>query len=521
VPALLAVLAVATIAAFLPVLGAELLHWDDTRYVVKNELLRSFAACTGLWDPFSPALVRRALQYYPVTFSSFCIEYQLAGTEPGLYHATNLALHAANAMLALLLVRQMGASAWVAAATAAVFALHPAQVASVAWIAERKNVLSGFFYFLAFLLYLRHRESGRTRPYVLSLLAFAAALLSKSQTATLPVAIGAYELLRRDAARLRRLPLSAAAGRLAPMLGMALVAGLLTANVERQLFRSWWDLPSLPERPLVAASAAWFYVGKFLVPVDLAPIYPKWDASVGSPIGWLALAAWALAGGLLVLYRRRIAPLVLWGAAQFVLSLAPILGLVAFSYQHFAYVADHFLYLSCFGGGLAVAVLADQLAGVSAWTARRWSVSAAGGLVLVALGAATQVEARHWKNDLTFSRRALERNPESHAANLKFGIHSFNATPSWEAVGFIKKAYEMAAPNGFEYDRALEHYLNRVEILGGPEAVVKAATEELSRNPSSRKALGARAEAYEKLGRSREALADRSRLAHLAPSGSK
>lgn len=515
--ALAAILAI-TALAFSGALGAALLNWDSGRYIVKNPLLRSAAGLVHIWNPFSPILTKAFLQYYPLVFSSYWIEYQLAGANPFLYHATNLVLHLANVALAFLLARRLGASDGAALAAAALFAVHPVQVASVVWIAERKNLLAGFFYLAAFLLYLRHRRSARPGPYLLALAAFAAALLSKTQAVTLPLAIVLYEALPKNGADRPPLPARALAARTAPMLLLGLGAALVTMRVEGKMFEPWWSIPRLQERPLVAATAAWFYLGKFLWPFDLAPIYPKWEVSIGNPFGWLAIAAWLAVATLGWHRREQLPPLALWGGAQFLLWVAPALGFFTFSYQHFAYVADHFLYLSCLGGGLAIAAALEAAVGARSIGTRR-AVAALSLAVISVLVLRVRQEVAYWRNDLTFFTRALQQNPESYIANLNVGTHSWVAGRQAEAIAAYRRAMELSEPNGMEYDTSARRYLRAVEGTRGAEAALQAAAQELARRPAGARVRVERARILTALGRLDEALADYDLVLKTAPRG--
>jgi tetratricopeptide (TPR) repeat protein len=515
---LLAALLAVTVLAFSGALGAALLNWDTGRYIVKNPLLRNAAGLAEIWNPFSRVLTKKFLQYYPLVFTSYWVEYQLGGTNALVYHATNVVLHLINVALGYLLVKRLGASDGVALGAAAIFAVHPVQVASVAWIAERKNLLAGLFYLTAFLLYLRHRRTGGRLAYSLALAAFAAALLSKTQAVTLPVAIVLYEAVGARPAGLAALAGRDVAARVAPMLALGLAAALVTMQVEGKMFLTWWDVPALEERPIVAATAAWFYVGKFLWPFDLAPIYPKWDVSIGNPLGWLAIAAWAAVATLAWAGRDRLPGLLLWGPGQFLLWVAPTLGLLPFGYQHFAHAADHFLYLSCLGGGVAVASVAERIAAARSAAGRK-AVAGVGFAVVAALALRARQEVAYWRDDLTFFTRARDRNPSSYVANLNVGTHSWLAGRKAEAIAAYRRAMELSEPNGMEYNTVARRYLRALEGTQGIEAVLAAAAQELEKHPEAARVRIERARILVELGRLDEALADYDRAVQTAPRG--
>ncbi|MGH8101570.1 MAG: tetratricopeptide repeat protein, partial [Chthoniobacterales bacterium] len=222
-----AIIVAAVLIAYIPALRAGYI-WDDDRYVTKNITLRDSAGLRRIWFD-----VGATPQYYPLVFTSFWIERRIWGGHPAGYHLTNVLLHAVNAVLVLVALRTLNISgAWVAAM---LFAVHPVHVESVAWITERKNVLSGMFYLAALLAYLRFsgiekprdHEPARWRFYFLSLILFAGALLSKTVTCTLPAIIALILWWKRQPFRWRTfVPLI-------PMVIIAAPASILTAALEQ------------------------------------------------------------------------------------------------------------------------------------------------------------------------------------------------------------------------------------------------------------------------------------------------
>src|SRR5882672_1644276 len=350
-----ALLLVVTLVAFAPTFGAQFIKWDDQFYVEENPLLPDPDGLRKIWDPIS----REAPEYYPILFGSYWLEYRLWGLDPRPYHATTLALHLANVGLVLLLARRLGAAGWVAAGAAALFAVHPVQVASVAWISEQKNTLSGLFYLVAFLLYLRHRRTGRWGAYGGCLASFVAALLSKTQTVTFPVSLVLAEwlLLRRREVPLQRAAAGVAA-RVAPMFALCIPAGLLTMYFDQHP-----HTPAFPlvDRLVIASNAVWFYLRTFLAPVRLSPVYAAWHPVAADPSWWMAAVGLCLGSVALGAAWRHIPALTRWGMLHFLVSLLPVLGFVPFTYETYTMVADHFLYLPCIGGGVALAAGVDRL----------------------------------------------------------------------------------------------------------------------------------------------------------------
>ena len=494
-----AVLIVATLLVFSPVFSAEFVTWDDPDYVVNNALLRSADGLRKIWSPFGSGLP----QYYPLVFSSYWIEYHLWGASPAGYHIVNVLLHVANALLVLELVRELGVSLWVAAGAAALFAVHPVQVESVAWVTERKNTLSGLFYLLCFLGYLRHRQTGRWGFYAAALAAFAAALLSKTQTVTLPVVIALTEWVLQSTKRLRPLNLGAVAARLVPMVVLAGAAGMLTAQIERQVAPAWVELPTLIQRVLISATAPWFYAANFLLPVQLAPIYPKWQVVVTNPLWWAGLVACVIAIPAVFAWRQRIGGLVLWGLGQFVLAMAPALGLLPFTYLNYSYVADRFVYLSCLGAGVVVAVLvARAVEWRPVW---RRSARVAAAVAVVVYGLLAFRQAGYWRTNLGFWTHAVARNPDAYPPNINLG-NIYSSQGQWgEALPFYETASALQPRNTY----ALATYLDALRRVRGPQAVADACTTHIAGGyVNAYVAYLQRAVSYEALGRRAEALAD-------------
>ncbi len=509
--AALVVLLALTALTFHPVLRAGFLSWDDRAYVTGNPLLRMPGGLVKLWNPYEPTRD----QYYPLLFTSYWLEYRVWQDDGTGYHAVNLGLHLANVVLVALLAESLGASMLVSLGVAGVFALHPMQVASVAWIAERKNVLSGFFYLCGFLLYLRHRRTGRTGSYVLALVAFLGALLSKTQTVTLPASLLLVECLLPGMARLRRIDISGVATRLVPLFLLGLAAVLVTARVEHANL-DWTRIPSLVERPVIAANAVWFYLGKFLLPIDLSPIYPRWDLRGLGLLPLAGLLVWPAALWAVLRYRQRLGALWLWGSGHFLISLSPILGLIPFGLQIHTFVADHFVYLALVGSGLAAVCSLDMLA---RWTFGERSdraVMAIGLLIAGLLAVQTHRQTSYWQNDEVFWQRVITYNPDTVPGHQTLGF-LYRGQGRWkEALPHFRRASELRP----ELPKLFRDYVSAVRRVEGAQAAVEACNAKLQTAPGMLMAYLERAQSYEVLGRRQEALADYEHVRRVAAKGS-
>lgn len=336
-----------TTLAYLPVLDNGFI-WDDDDYVTDNPTLSSLAGLGRIWFEHGATI-----QYYPLTFSTFWIEHQLWGLAPLGYHAVNLVFHLATAFV----LWRIFAGWWSVRAAwlvAALFALHPLHVESVAWVTERKNVLSGVLYLASADLYLRGSglldAARRAAPrywYAFSLVLFAAALLSKTVAVTLPPALLLVTWWRRGVIGRDDIV------RVLPYFGLSLALGLVTVFTESTHVRgAGFDFSLSPlQRLAVAGSALWFYAGKLAWPHPLIFLYPRW--SIDDPTTLHLLLSLPVAALLVIaalfLLRGRIGRGPLCAVLFFAGSLVPALGFFDVYLMRFSFVADHFCYLASIG----------------------------------------------------------------------------------------------------------------------------------------------------------------------------
>ena len=336
--------------AYLPALRSGFVGLDDETYVVNNATLRSTAGLLQIWlEPTASP------QYYPITFSAFWLQYQLWGAHPHGYHALNVALHALDSTLLWLVLRRLDVPG--AFLAAVIFALHPVHVESVAWITELKDVLSTACYLLALLAWLGFVASGHWLQYALALSLFVCALLSKTMTCTLPATMLLLTWWKEPQRWRERLWQCSA------FVAFSLAVSLMTVTVERAKGTPDNVVSALTmiDRSLIAGRALWFYAWKLLWPVDLTSYYPRWAINRSSPLQYVfPLAALALGLGLYSC-RTRLGKGPVVAISFFVLTLAPVLGLIRFNFMTISYVADHLQYLGSAGliAGMA-AVVATQ-----------------------------------------------------------------------------------------------------------------------------------------------------------------
>jgi tetratricopeptide (TPR) repeat protein len=402
----------AVMAVYWPALRGGLL-WDDTAHITAPAL----QSVHGLWRIwFSPGATQ---QYYPLLHSAFWIEHRLWGDAVLGYHLANLAQHALAACLVVAIVRRLELpGAWLAGM---VFALHPVCVEAVAWISEQKSTLSAVFYLASALVYLRFDRSRRRSTYLWALALFILALLTKTVTATLPMALLGIFWWQRGRLDWRR-----DIRPLVPWVALGAVAGLFTAWVERTLVGAQGAAYALTtaQRFLLAGRAIWFYAGKLLWPSNLIFSYPRWKLDAAAPWQYLyPLAAVALAIPLIFLARTqhpapstRRAPL-----AAFLLyigTLFPVLGFFNIYPFLFSYVADHFQYLA----SLALIVPLSSLLVSFVTRLGRPADVVLPAVLLAILATLTWRQTGIYRDTETLYRATLLRNPASWLAHNNLGV---------------------------------------------------------------------------------------------------
>lgn len=434
-----ALLIAAVLLAYAPALSGDLL-WDDAAHITVGSL-QGWDGLGRIW--FEPGATQ---QFYPVLHSAFWIEHRLWGSSVVGYHLVTAALHAGAACLVVLLGQRLALrGAWIAGF---LFALHPVHVESVAWISEQKNTLSLVLALLAALAWLRFDASRARRHWIVAFACFALALGAKTVTATVPCALLVLVWWRRGAIAWRRdvVPLL-------PWLALGIAAGLGTAWVERHVIgASGAEFVLSPaQRLLLAGRGVWHYLATFLWPSDLMFTYPRWTLDPASARAWVYPAAMlALIAGLWRIRNRARAPL----AAMLVFAgmLFPVLGFLDVYPFRYAFVADHFQYHAnvalCLlvGGGIARGIERTPPG------APRRVVAIAAGALLLALGALTWQEARHYRDAETLYRATLASNPASWMAHHNLGrLVSRRPGGLTEAIGHFEAAIALKPDHARAY----------------------------------------------------------------------
>lgn len=390
-----------TLIAYIPAMRGGYI-WDDDHYVHDNPNLTSPDGLARIW-----AKPKASPQYYPLVFTTFWLEHAMWGMNPLGYHFVNVSLHLTSAILLFWILKRLRIPG--AFLAAMVFAIHPVHVESVAWITERKNVLSGLFYLAATYLYvgrlLPNGEGAGTRRstghYFVILGLFVCALLSKSVSASWPAAMLLIEWWK--CGRIEQ----ASWRRMVPFFALGLGAGLVTAWIEKDHVGAAGPefVFSVGERYLIAGRAVWFYLGKLLWPSPLIFIYPRWQLNTGdvSQIVWPVAAVLLVA--VLVALRHRLGRGPLVAALFFGGTLLPALGFVNVYPMRYSFVADHFQYLASIGPIVLLSAVGAAL------VQRSRTVGSIAAVALAAtLGLLTWNQGKLYANEEHLWRETLKQN---------------------------------------------------------------------------------------------------------------
>jgi len=423
--------------AYYPALSGAFI-WDDDAHLTQNPCIVGPLGFTDIW---TSAYARIC----PLVQSTFWLEHRLWGLDPMPYHLVNILMHAAAAIVlwrVLRLLRVRGA--WLGAA---LWALHPVQVESVAWITEMKNTQSGLFFLLAVFCFCKSRQmepetapGGRSRLYYILTLVFAMlALASKSSTVVLPLVLGLCAWWMDRGWRWRRNFLQ-----LSPLLLLSVLTGLITLWTQKAegAFDPEFAL-NFPARLAIAGKVVWFYAGKLIWPHPLIFIYPRWQVDAASFAAYLPTLA--IAGLMTVLWwqRDRWARTAFFTAAFFVAALLPVLGLIDTYFWRYSFAGDHFQYLASMGP----LALAGAGLGTS-WSALgnppRWLMSVIASLLLPTLGSLSWRQCAPYQNDEVLWSTTLRLNPESWIAHNNLAVELVRQPGrSAEAIAHYEEALRL------------------------------------------------------------------------------
>jgi tetratricopeptide (TPR) repeat protein len=496
-------------------LGNSFVNYDDGDYVEGNAHVQAGLSWEGIKWAFTTG---HASNWHPLTWLSHMLDCQIFGPKPYGPHAVNILLHAINTLLLFVVMRRMTGRLRPSAFVAALFGWHPVHVESVAWISERKDVLSTFFWLLTMGAYLRYAEEFKVQSskfkvwYVLALVWFACGLMCKPMLVTLPFVLllmdiwplrrihdlrfTIYESKQKNSGRVEQVPLHRALLEKASFLLLAIASSVVTYRVQAAggAVASLTNL-TLGERIANAVVSYLRYVGKMFWPTDLSVMYPHpghW------PVWLVAIAGIFLIGmsvGAVLMWRTR--PYVAVGWFWFVGTLVPVIGVVQVGIQS---MADRYLYVP--GIGLSIVLAWGAYEWVTAMPKTKNAVSVAGGLALAVCAVLTVVQVGYWKNGGTLFAHVVKVTSKNYLAYNNLGYYLENHGNLDEALVNYQKSVEIKP----SYEEAQQNYGHALRLKGRNEEAYTHLVAALSIKPSLVEAHNNLGNTLDDLGRPEEAM---------------
>jgi Tfp pilus assembly protein PilF len=419
-----------TAAAYCRVSFFEFVLFDDDFYITNNSVVKQGLSWYGVVWAFTQGY---AANWHPLTWLSHMVDTELFGLDPAGPHLVNLGLHIANTLVLFYLVRRMTGFTGRSAFVAALFALHPLHVESVAWVSERKDVLSTLLWFLTTLAYLRFMEKRSVLRYMCVVLLFAAGLMSKPMLVTLPLTLlllDFWPLKRTASERFSRLLLEKC-----PLLFMSLLSSLITIWVQRQggaMEAS--NAMTAYDRVSNAVVAYCLYLGKTVWPFNLSPIYPRPLESL--PVGQVAAAcAVLLLFTVIAVLAVRRAPYVLAGWSWYLITLIPVAGFIPIGYMA---MADRYTYIPLVGIFVLAVWALCEFSGPVRW--QRVATVCGACLLIAALAITTCVQTGIWRTSETLFRHAIRAVPDNAPAHIHLAVTYLHQNRPESAVEHLNEA---------------------------------------------------------------------------------
>ncbi len=486
-----------TFLAYVPLFSNSFVNFDDGLYVTGNRVVQAGLTREGISWAFTTT---HAANWHPLTWLSHMLDVTLFGLSPAGHHLTSLLFHIANTLLLFLLFRKMTGALWKSALVAALFAVHPLHVESVAWVAERKDVLSAFFWILTTWAYLRFLERRRPGRYLWIVFFFLAGLLSKPMIVTLPftlLLLDAWPLGRLGRLGRRATPLRLLVTEKAPLFLLSALSCVATFLAQRMgdAVVTLADLP-LGYRIANALSSYASYLAKMIVPASLSVFYPY-------PAGYGSIPELVTAAGLLlflsggaVLLRKKF-PWLPIGWLWFLGTLVPVIGLVKVGPHA---MADRYTYIPLIGPFMIFAWRTGEIA--DRWGVRRVVSASAAGILLLALTAATARQAGYWHDGATLFGHAADVTKNNWVAQINLGEALAGQGRPGEAIPHYREAIRIEPGSAIAWNDMGQAF----KELGNAETAIDHYREALRIDPEYAMALYNLAAACDGLGRHEEAI---------------
>jgi tetratricopeptide (TPR) repeat protein len=532
-------LLVSTLAVYWPVQGHDFVNLDDNLYVTDNRHVQAGLTWEGIVWAFSSS---QASNWHPLTWLSHMLDCELFGLDPQGHHLTSSLLHAANSILLFLLFSRMTGALWRSAFVAALFALHPLHVESVAWISERKDVLSTFFWILTMWSYVRYVASPGAGRYLLVFLLLAFGLMAKPMLVTLPFVLllmdywplgriqfghSGNPIQNRNGAGYQRSPTLHLVWEKAPLIALSAASSIVTFLMQHSggAVQSSTLFP-MEARVANALVAYVSYIGKMIWPRNLAVFYPH----PGNIVVWKAMAAGLLILALSVLVIRgaRRYPYLSAGWLWYLGTLVPVIGLVQIGAQS---MADRYTYVPFIGLFVMIAWGVTQL--TARWRFRHLVLSVSAGLVLTALMICTRMQAGYWQNSVSLFEHAVNVTDDNYLAHVSLGIALYEQGRVDEAIAHYNQSMQIntnypIAHNSLgaallrkgEFEEAIPHFSRALEIdpkAEGALANLQTALQQIGTTTDEAASHNLKAIALAGEGKLDEAIVELSKALRLKP----
>jgi tetratricopeptide (TPR) repeat protein/branched-subunit amino acid transport protein AzlD len=500
-------LTVITLVVYWHVHGYDFINYDDPVYVTENGIVKSGITLDGFRWAFSTKLFGL---WNPLVWLSFMLDYQLYGLNAGGYHVTNLILHILSTLLLFWLFCRMTGAVWKSAFVAALFALHPLHVESVAWISERKDVLSAFFWMLTLCLYVFYTEKPAIKRYLLVLFSFILALLSKPMVVTLPVImilLDYWPLGRFDSKKenlflwqlKEKLPFFV-------LSAVMVIATLYTPN-EQEIFTKGFPLSSrLANAPVAFIT----YLTKTFWPYDMAVFYPFPAQIPIWNIAGASLLIIIISAAVIVVAKRL--PYLFVGWLWYVITIVPIIGIIQIG--DFA-MADRYHYLPSIGIAMMLAWGIPPL--IKSKQVRNRILFPTGILILLIMAFLTWKQCGYWKNSVELFNHALQITKDTALVHNNLGLTFLNEGKIEEAINHFNKAIRIKI-NYFHayYNRGLAY-----TEIGQYQKAIEDFNQTIHLKPDYAFAYNNRGIAYAELGQYQKAIEDFNSTIRLLPNFAK
>ena len=498
-------LVVVNVFVYAGVWGFDYVNYDDPGYF-QNPHVAAGLTLTGLtWALRTGEMYN----WHPLTWLSYMLDAQLFGLKPGALHATNLLLHVANTLLLFAVLYQMTSMAARSAFVAAMFAAHPLHVESVAWISERKDVLSTFFWMLTLLTYVRYARQPRASRYLLVVACLALGLMTKAMLVTLPLVlllIDFWPLRRWQPGSKSTITALRLVLEKIPLLALSAATSVVTFLVQE----GSGAVARLDRLPLSQRVANMFvayveYIGKMLWPSRLAAFY-VYDSR--TPASWVLAALALIIVSLLAIKFAEKYPFVPVGWFWYLGTLVPVIGIVQVGLQS---MADRYTYIPSIGLFVIVAWGLPEITAIQPY--RNTLMPAAAGLALLVCAATARVQVQYWRNTQVLWNHALQVTSKNYIAHNNLGGFFKQIKRPTDALAHYQEAIRLKP----DYPDAYNNLGTVLAELGQQQQAIDAYNQTLRLKPEFAEAHQNLAIALENLGRLDEARTELSESIRLKP----